>query len=454
MAGLLVYFLDDDKNIIRLTEYGLRNEQFTLKTFERPTHLLEAIKNEYPDVVITDLMMPDMDGITLIEKLRGLSRLMPVIIVTAKTTIDTAVRAMKAGAFEYLTKPINFDELKLAISRAAEVGRLRSEVAEIKSNFKTRYSLESLVGESKAIATIKQFIEQVSPIIESVILLRGESGSGKNLVARILHYTSPIADQKYLEINCAALPPNLLEAELFGYEKGAFTDAKSSKKGLLEVANGGTVLLDEITSMDLSLQGKFLSFLESKSIRRLGGIEEIPVSLRVISATNAELEQVVGQGAFRSDLFYRINVISLHIPPLRERGNDVILIARKFIDEFNIKFNKHVKGLTSDAERKLLSHSWPGNIRELRNVIERSMIFARADLIDASDIVISNIVQQANHSDGLFLPRGLSLDQIEGEYLKKVLEWNNYNLDAAAKQLGITRKTLWEKRKKYGLMKE
>jgi len=454
MAGPLIYFLDDDQNIIRLTEYGLRNEPFTLKTFNRPTQLLEAIKNEYPEVVITDLMMPDMDGITLIEKLRGLSRLMPVIIVTAKTTIDTAVRAMKAGAFEYLTKPINFDELKLAISRAIEIGRLRSEVAELKSNFKTRYSLDSLVGESKAIATIKQFIEQVSPITESVILLRGESGSGKNLVARILHYTSPVAEQKYLEINCAALPPNLLEAELFGYEKGAFTDAKSSKKGLLEVANGGTVLLDEITSMDLSLQGKFLSFLESKSIRRVGGIEEIPVNLRVISATNVELEQVVGQGAFRSDLFYRINVISLHIPPLRERGNDVILIARKFVNEFNVKFNKHVKGLTNDAERKLLSHSWPGNIRELRNVIERSMIFAKTDLIDAGDIVLSNIVQQTNYSDGLFLPRGLSLDQIEGEYLKKVLEWNNYNLDAVAKQLGITRKTLWEKRKKYGLMKE
>jgi len=206
--------------------------------------------------------------------------------------------------------------------------------------------------------------------------------------------------------------------------------------------------------MDLSLQGKFLSFLESKSIRRVGGIEEIPVNLRVISATNVELEQVVGQGAFRSDLFYRINVISLHIPPLRERGNDVILIARKFVNEFNVKFNKHVKGLTNDAERKLLSHSWPGNIRELRNVIERSMIFAKTDLIDAGDIVLSNIVQQTNYSDGLFLPRGLSLDQIEGEYLKKVLEWNNYNLDAVAKQLGITRKTLWEKRKKYGLMKE
>lgn len=452
MAVPLIYFLDDDENIIKLVKYGFRNEQFNVKYFNRPTTLVEAIKAEYPDAVISDVMMPDMDGIELIDKMRGLSRSMPVILVTARAAVDTAVRAMKAGAFEYLTKPINFDELKLAIGRAVEVGRLRSEVDEIKSGFKSRYSFDNLIGESDPINAMRDLIKRLSNVSEAVILLRGESGVGKNLVARVIHYTSPISDKRYLEINCASLPSNLLEAELFGYEKGAFTDAKNSKKGLLEVASGGTVLLDEITSMDLALQAKFLSFIENRRIRRVGGLEEIPVDLRVISATNSDLEADVASGKFRSDLFYRINVVSITVPPLRERGRDVILIARKFIDDFNTKFKKHVKGFTNSAERKLLSHNWSGNVRELRNVVERAMIFAENEYIDGDEISLSNIAQVPALDDGLHLAKGLSLDQVEGEYLKKVLEWNNFNLEETAKQLGVTRKTLWEKRKKYGLL--
>ncbi|HEY9166312.1 MAG TPA: sigma-54 dependent transcriptional regulator [Candidatus Kryptonia bacterium] len=453
MAVPVVYFLDDDENIIKLVKYGLRNEQFNMKFFDHPTNLIEAIKVEYPDVVVSDVMMPDIDGIELIDKLRGLSRFMPVIMVTAKAAVDTAVRAMKAGAFEYLTKPINFDELKLAIGRAVEVGRLRTEVDEIKSGFKSRYSFDSIIGESEPIKAMRDFIKRVSSVTEAVILMRGESGVGKNLVARVIHYTSPIFDKRYMEINCASLPSNLLEAELFGYEKGAFTDAKTSKKGLLEVASGGTVLLDEITSMDLSLQAKFLSFIENRRIRRVGGLEEIPVDLRVISATNSDLEADVSAGKFRSDLFYRINVVSLIVPPLRDRDKDVILIGRKFIEDFNAKFKKHVKGLTNSAERKLLSHNWPGNVRELRNVIERAMIFAEKEHIDGDEIALTSLATQTpGMEDGLHLPRGMSFDQIEGEYLKRVLEWNNFNLEAAAKQLGVTRKTLWEKRKKFGLL--
>jgi two-component system, NtrC family, response regulator AtoC len=452
MAVPLIYFLDDDENIIKLVKYGLRNEQFNVKFFNRPTALIDAIKIEYPDVVVSDVMMPDMDGIELIDKLRDLSRSMPVILVTAKAAVDTAVRAMKAGAFEYLTKPINFDELKLAIGRAVEVGRLRTEVDEIKSGFKSRYSFDNVIGESEPINAMRELIRRLASVAEAVILLRGESGVGKNLVARVIHYTSPNADKRYLEINCASLPSNLLEAELFGYEKGAFTDAKNSKKGLLEVASGGTVLLDEITSMDLGLQAKFLSFIENRRIRRVGGLDEIPVDLRVISATNSDLEADVSSGRFRSDLFYRINVVSIAVPPLRERDKDVILIARKLLEDFNIKFKKHVKGFTNSAERKLLSHNWPGNVRELRNVVERAMIFAEKEYIDGGELALSTLTQGPSTDDGLHLPKGLSLDQVEGEYLKKVLEWNNFNLEETAKQLGVTRKTLWEKRKKYGLL--
>ncbi len=453
MSVPLVYFLDDDESIIKLVKYGLRNEQFNIKSFSHPGDLIEAIKVEYPDVVVSDVVMPEIDGIELIDKLRAVSRLMPIVLVTGKAAVDSAVRAMKAGAFEYLLKPINFDELKLVIGRAVEVGSLRTEVAEIKSGFKSRYSLDTLSGESEPIKEIREFIKRVSSVTESVILLRGESGVGKNLVARVLHYMSPLSDKRYMEINCASLPSSLLEAELFGYEKGAFTDAKSSKKGLLEVASGGTILLDEITSMDLSLQAKFLYFIENRRIRRVGGLEEIPVDLRVISATNSDLEVDVAAGKFRSDLFYRINVVSLNIPPLRERGADVILIAGKFIDDFNVKFKKQVKGFTNSAERKLLSHNWPGNVRELRNTVERAMIFAEKEYIDADEISLSNIAAIQPLDGGLYLPKGLSFDQVEGEYLKRVLEWNNFNLEAAAKQLGVTRKTLWEKRKKFGLLK-
>lgn len=453
MSVPLVYFLDDDESIIKLVKYGLRNEQLSIKFFTRPNDLVEGIKVEYPDVVVSDVVMPEIDGIELIDRLRALSRLMPIILVTGKAAVDTAVRAMKAGAFEYLLKPINFEELKLAIGRAVEVGNLRSEVAEIKSGFKSRYAVESLIGESEQIREIREFITRVSSVTESVILLRGESGVGKNLVARVLHYMSPLSDKKYMEINCASLPSNLLEAELFGYEKGAFTDAKNSKKGLLEVASGGTVLLDEITSMDLSLQAKFLSFIENRRIRRVGGLEEIAVNIRVISATNSDLEADVAAARFRSDLFYRINVVSLNIPPLRERGTDVALIARKFVEDFNVKFKKQVRGFTNSAERKLLSHSWPGNVRELRNVVERAMIFAEDEYIDGDEISLTNIMTVQSPDGGLYLPKGLSFDQVEGEYLKKVLEWNNFNLEAAARQLGVTRKTLWEKRKKFGLLK-
>ncbi len=452
MPPPLVYLLDDDESIIKLVKYRLRNEQLNVKSFSHPNELIEAIKIEYPDLVVSDVMMPEIDGIRLIEKLRELERLMPVILVTGKAAVDTAVRAMKSGAFEYLLKPINFEELKLAIGRAVEIGRLRTEVAEIKSGFKSRYSYDSLIGESKPISEIREFIRRVSPVTGSVILLRGESGVGKNLVARVIHYMSPIAERRYLEINCASLPSNLLEAELFGYEKGAFTDAKTAKKGLLEVASGGTVLLDEITSMDLSLQAKFLSFIENRRIRRVGGLEEIPVDLRVISATNSDLETDVVAGKFRSDLFYRINVVSLNVPRLRNRENDVILIGRQFINDFNLKFKKQVKGFSGAAERKLLAHDWPGNVRELRNVIERAMIFAEKDHIDADEISLSNISAAPSLDDGLYLPKGLSFEQIEGEYLKRVLEWNNFNLEASAKQLGVTRKTLWEKRKKFGLL--
>ncbi len=447
-----VYFLDDDENIVKLVKYGLRSEQMDVKFFTHPSDLIEAIKIEYPDVVISDVMMPEMDGIEMIDKLRAMSRQMPIILVTAKAAVDTAVRAMKAGAFEYLLKPINFDELKLAIGRAVEVARLRNEVAEFKSGFKTRYSFENLIGESEKIIAIREFIQRISAVPEAVILLRGESGVGKNLVSRVIHYTGPMADKRYLEINCASLPSNLLEAELFGYERGAFTDAKASKKGLLEVASGGTVLLDEITSMDLPLQAKFLSFIENRKMRRVGGLDELPVDLRVISATNSDLEADVAGGKFRSDLFYRINVVSLVVPPLRERGKDVILIGRKLIEDFNQKFRKHVKGFTAAAERKLLGHKWPGNVRELRNVVERAMIFASGDYLNADEIAMSDISQPSSMQDGLKLPKGLSFEQIEGEYLKKVLEWNEFNLEATAKQLGVTRKTLWEKRKKYGLL--
>src|SRR5690554_4812420 len=369
-------------------------------------------------------MMPDMNGIELMEALRNRKLNVPVIIMTAHSSVKTAVEAMRLGAFHYLQKPINLEEMRVLMSKALDMyDAKKEEPPEKKTRHPESYPIDGILGDSPGIVKVRETIETLRDVPNTIVLITGETGTGKNLVAKTIHYNSTYNAGRFLEINCAALPDNLLEAELFGYEKGAFTDARVSKPGLLEIADGGTLFLDEIDSMSVPLQAKLLQFLESRTFRRLGGTDDIRVTTRIVCATNADLEEKVAEKAFRKDLFFRINVVSLRLPALRQMGRDVLLIAREVVKAFNKELKRNVEHFTPEAEQKLLEHDWPGNVRELRNVLERALIFTRGDTLDAADLVLLKTEGFADdNADGYFRFRsGGSLEELEHQYIRHIL---------------------------------
>ena len=403
-------------------------------------------------------MMPDISGMELIEALRERGLTLPVIVMTAHSSVQTAVEAMRLGAFHYLQKPVNLEEMRALLSKALDLYSDKKELQEIKQTRKKKHDVGKIIGTSDEVQTVRDTIQTLADIPNTTVLVRGETGTGKNLVAQTLHYASKWAAGRFMEINCAALPDNLLESELFGYEKGAFTDARAAKPGLLEVADGGTLFLDEIDSMSLPLQSKLLSFLESRQFRRLGGTDEIKVTTRIVCATNANLQEKVAEKEFRKDLLFRINVVALELPPLRRMGRDALAIAEKVATGFAEEFAKPFDGFTEAAEEKLVAHSWPGNVRELRNVLERAMIFAKTPTLDAADLVLLQTDAfdgAASDADTFRFRSGAALEELEYEYIKHTLA-NNRNSSYAdvAKLLGISKKTLWEKRKRYNLDEE
>ncbi|SHK15363.1 sigma-54-dependent transcriptional regulator [Rhodothermus profundi] len=458
MSKACVFVVDDEPKLGELFANVLRRDGYEVQAFVHPQAMLKAIEEgQQPDVVLADLMMPEINGIELLERLRKRRLHVPVIIMTAHSSVQTAVEAMRRGAFHYLQKPINLEEMRMLLKKALKRHE-RSSVATSQEET-TDYPISGILGESEAIRKVRQTIEMLRDVPGTIVLIRGETGTGKNLVARTIHANSCYSSGRFVEINCAALPDNLLEAELFGYEKGAFTDARTSKPGLLEVADGGTVFLDEIDSMSLALQAKLLSFLESRTFRRLGGIEDIRVNVRILCATNLNLEQLVAEQKFRQDLFYRINVVNLYLPALREMGRDVLLIARHFIEQFNKELGRQVKGLTPEAEEKLLAYHWPGNVRELRNVLERAMIFNRKEWIEAEDLHLLPATSPAGSalppSNGVFyFPSGSTLEELEKAYILHTLKHYKASFTEVAQMLGISKKTLWEKRKRYNLDRE
>ena len=345
--------------------------------------------------------------------------------------------------------------MRALLSKALDLYSDKKELQEIKTTRKKKHSTSKIIGESAPVQAVRETIETLKDIPNTTVLVRGETGTGKNLVAQTLHYASKWSGGRFMEINCAALPDNLLESELFGYEKGAFTDARAAKPGLLEVADGGTLFLDEIDSMSLGLQSKLLSFLESREFRRLGGTEQIKVTTRIVAATNANLEEKVAEKEFRKDLLYRINVVTVELPPLRRMGEDAVAIAQKQAEGFAGEFGKAFDGFTPDAEAKITGHDWPGNVRELRNVLERAMIFAKAPTLDAGDLVLlkSDLFDgAASDADTFRFRAGATLEDLEYEYIKHTLHNNRSSSYAdVAKLLGISKKTLWEKRKRYNL---
>ncbi len=457
MSKKRIYIVDDDPKIGELFATVLRRDDYAAESFVSPVAMLEQLDGgEVPDLILTDLMMPDMTGIELLEALRARDLTLPVIMMTAHSSVQTAVEAMRLGAFHYLQKPVNLEEMRALLSKALDLYGDKRELKQIKRERKKAHDTDKIVGTSAEIEKVRQTIETLSDIPNTIVLIRGETGTGKNLVAKSIHYSSDWNAGRFMEINCAALPDNLLESELFGYEKGAFTDARAAKPGLLELADGGTLFLDEIDSMSMPLQAKLLSFLESRTFRRLGGTDDLRVTTRIVCATNANLEERVADKAFRKDLFFRINIVSLKLPALRQMGRDLLLIAGEVIASFNRELKREVEHLTESAEQKLLVHDWPGNVRELRNVLERAMIFTRGKTLDAADLVLLKTEGFADDSaDGYFRFRsGGSLEDLEHEYIRHILSTTDTSYAEVARILGISKKTLWEKRRKYNLDEE
>ena len=459
MSQKRIFVVDDDPKIGELFAKVLGRDGYATKGFTSAEPLLQDIDDgTAPDLVLTDLMMPDVSGMELIEALRERGLTIPVIVMTAHSSVQTAVEAMRLGAFHYLQKPVNLEEMRALLAKALDLYEDKKELQEIKKTRKKQHSVGKIIGTSAEVDKVRETIEMLKDIPNTTVLVRGETGTGKNLVAQTLHYASKWSGGRFMEINCAALPDNLLESELFGYEKGAFTDARAAKPGLLEVADGGTLFLDEIDSMSLPLQAKLLSFLESRQFRRLGGTDSIKVTTRIVCATNANLQERVAEKEFRKDLLFRINVVSLELPPLRRMGEDALQIADKVASGYADEFGKSFDGFTEAAQDKLLAHDWPGNVRELRNVLERALIFAQRATLDAGDLVLmkSDFDGEATSDADTFRFRaGASLEDLEYEYIKHTLA-NNRNSSYAdvAKTLGISKKTLWEKRKRYNLDEE
>ncbi len=450
----------DDESLIRWSmKQKLESWRYQVTESADLADATTKLHNDPPDLVTLDVKLPDGNGIEFLRKIKELHPTMPVIMITAFGVIDVAVQALKLGAYDFIEKPINFDKLQNAIANALEASRLKNQVAHVFTTNKSRFGMENIICKSKAMMEVLNLITRLADAGASTVLVQGESGTGKDLVSRALHYESPRRDRPFFALNCAAIPATLIETELFGHERGAFTDAKTTKKGIFEMADGGTVFLDEISEMDINLQSKFLRVLEDHTFRRVGGIKDISVDIQVVASTNRNLESYVKEGKFREDLFYRLSVIPIQIPPLRERKDDIPPLVDHFLKLYNIQFRKTVKGVTSAGLKVMLDYAWPGNVRELKNVMERAMILVDQDMIDVAQLPIRiadpasaepTPLREGDHI--VKLPQeGANLEEVEKQLIEQALHLANHNKTKASKLLRISRDTLRYKVKKHHL---
>ncbi len=451
----------DDENIIAWTlQEKLIKEGFEVRTVENGESAINSIKEDMPDLAFVDVFLPDIGGIQVLKEIISLNEEIPVIMVTGSGSVDTAVTAMKLGAYDYINKPFNLAEVAIIAKKAIESKRVSREVSWRLEKEKKTHSIGNIIGESKEIKGVLDMIQKIVQSDATTVLIEGESGTGKDLVGRAIHYTSKRSARPFMDINCTALPDTLVESELFGYEKGAFTDAKAKKVGLFELADGGSVLLDEIGDMPLTTQTKLLKFIENKRFKRVGGASDIEVDVRIIAATNKNLKEEIKSGKFREDLYYRLKVIPIFIPPLRVRTGDILILANYFINKFNQEFRKDVKGLSSKAENAILSYQWPGNVRELKNVIERAIILESKDKILIEHLPIEVVEgvpfkeEERQQQSNFTLPEnGVPLEEVEKNLLIQALKKANGNQSKAAKLLSLSRYALRYRLKKIGYLK-
>ena len=473
MSQKRILIVDDEKLVRwaltqKCTEFGYQSVEA-----ESGEEALRALQGESVDAVLLDVHLPDMSGLEVLEKLKQAGETRSIIMMTADPQLDDVKAALRMGAYDFVSKPINFEELCVTLQNALEAGALRTEVESLRGEVRRRAGYHEVVGVSRKITELMKFVYKVAASEASTILIQGESGTGKDLVAKAIHYRSSRAERPFVAINCSAIPETLIEAELFGHEKGAFTDAKAMKKGLFEMADGGTLFLDEIGELSPLLQAKLLRVLEDQMVRRVGGVRDIQVDVRVIAASNRDLEKEVREGRFRQDLYYRLAIIAIYLPALRERKEDVVPLVEFFLAHYNKKFRKNVQGPSEETRRLLLNYDWPGNVRELKNALERAMILEEGNQLKPEDLPFTVAsgrgggsvetkmgapVAEAQPAPGkrrlpaLSIPEGgTSLEDVEHALVELALQQSHGNQIKAAKLLSISRDALRYKMKKFGL---
>lgn len=457
----LILIIEDEAMLADAMTIYLERHAYSTLVARSGEEGMRVAEGNSPDVAVVDIRLPGMHGLEVLGRLRDLSPGTEVVMMTAHASVATAIEAMKRGAFDYLSKPLDLDELCVVIDKALAHQRLRRELSYLKARDEANGHLSALVGESAPMQELRAQIAHIAQLdapggSAPTVLLLGETGVGKQLVARALHYCSPRAAAPFIEINCGALPATLLEAEVFGYEKGAYTDARTAKPGLFEAAEGGTLFLDEIGHMDLALQVKLLKALEDKSVRRLGGLRAKTFNVRIVAATNRDLEAAIAEGDFRADLYYRINVLTVRIPPLRMRGDDILLLAHYFLERFAQQYGQAPKTLTPEAKAHLRAHAWPGNVRELAHVMERAVLLHPGTAVHPNDLgLVSGNTPQAVTIDATgrvqvdFSAGGIVLEDVERQLIEAALQAVAWNRTQAAQLLGISKETLRYRLEKY-----
>ena len=444
MQPIKLLLVDDEVGQRQMLAGYLEKNGFSVRQASSGEEGLNEYATFFSPVAVVDMKMPGMSGLELIERLRDTNPFIQIIVLTAFGSVETAVEAMKKGAFHYQTKPVELEELLLNLQKASEQHRLVTEHQILVDTVKERFGSGEIIGKSKAINDVFELISLAAPG-DTTVLITGPSGTGKELAARAVHSLSPRKDNRFVAVNCAALPENLLESELFGHEKGAFTGAEKRKLGRFELADQGTIFLDEIGDMSLAVQAKMLRVIEYKEIERLGSEKSLPLDVRIITATNKDLDKLVEEGKFREDLYYRINVVTIKMPPLKQRSGDILLLAEKFLGDFSNKLGKKIVGFAPEAASALVAYDWPGNVRELQNVIERGVVLTRGDVI-SKDALPGLITDEAS-SIGVVE----KMADIEKLHIKKILDRMEWNIGQSAEVLGIHRNTLRMKIKEYGL---